>query len=83
MLVSILDSSDLRENELIRRIGKDISEAAANVISQVSGADQPAFGEGKAPLDPNLICPMCNKQGRIGQIQKYREHVKRCTGTDD
>ena len=29
------------------------------------------------PYDPNLTCPMCNKQFRIGEIQKYRAHVRK------
>ena len=35
----------------------------------------------QAQLDPNLVCPMCRRQFRIGEIQKYRQHVKGCHGT--
>ena len=35
----------------------------------------------QAPFDPNLICPMCRLQYRIGEIQKYRKHVKYCQRT--
>ena len=36
------------------------------------------------PYDPNLTCPMCNKRFRIGEIQKYRAHVKnRCVGSQE
>ena len=34
----------------------------------------------QAPFDPNLICPFCRLQYRIGEIQKYRKHVVYCTG---
>ena len=35
----------------------------------------------QAPFDPNLICPLCRLQYRIGEIQKYRKHVQYCQGT--
>ncbi len=37
--------------------------------------------EETTPLDPNLVCPLCNKQFRIGEIQAFRSHVQTCTGT--
>ena len=30
------------------------------------------------PIDTNLICPICRKQFRIGEIQKYKKHVDKC-----
>ena len=27
------------------------------------------------PFDPNLICPMCGKQYRVGEIQILRLHI--------
>ena len=30
------------------------------------------------PFDTNLICPICRKQFRIGEIQKYKKHVDKC-----
>ena len=30
------------------------------------------------PFDTNLICPICQKLFRIGEIQKYRRHVHEC-----
>ena len=30
------------------------------------------------PYDPNLVCPTCRKQFRIGEIQEYRKHYKIC-----
>ena len=29
-------------------------------------------------FDTNLICPICQKQFRIGEIQKYKKHVDDC-----
>uniref|UniRef100_A0A1X7UA47 Uncharacterized protein n=1 Tax=Amphimedon queenslandica TaxID=400682 RepID=A0A1X7UA47_AMPQE len=38
----------------------------------------------KAPYDPNLVCPKCGKQYRVGGIQKLRRHInERCTGKED
>lgn len=30
------------------------------------------------PFDPNLVCPKCKKQFRVGEIQKYRKHFESC-----
>jgi hypothetical protein len=32
------------------------------------------------PFDPNLVCPMCGKKHRIGEIQKFRVHTENCEG---
>ena len=37
----------------------------------------------QAPYDPNLVCPMCKKRHRVGEIQKYRKHVDTCEGDVD
>ena len=28
------------------------------------------------PFDPNLVCPTCKQQFRIGEIQEYKKHYK-------
>ena len=37
------------------------------------------------PFDPNLVCPMCGKQYRVGEIQILRLHINNlCNeGLDD
>ena len=30
------------------------------------------------PLDPNLVCPVCDEKFRAGQIQDFRSHYKTC-----
>lgn len=30
------------------------------------------------PFDPNLVCPTCKQQFRIGEIQEYSRHYKIC-----
>ena len=54
---------------------------AAGIGNQVNDTPVLASLSPQAPLDPNLICPMCRRQFRIGEIQKYRQHVKLCHGT--
>ena len=34
-----------------------------------------------APIDPNLVCQLCRRGFKIGEIQKYRRHVASCTGS--
>ena len=67
----------VEQNALHDNIGKDISEAAAEV-TEVTQNEKEREG---APLDPNLVCPMCMKQYRIGEIQLFRAHVNKCDGT--
>ena len=57
------------------------SEADAH--TQATEASEVSKHE-KAPYDPNLICPKCGKQYRVGGIQKLRRHInERCTGKKD
>ena len=67
----------VEQNALHDNIDKDISEAAAEV-TEVTQNEKEREG---APLDPNLVCPMCMKQYRIGEIQLFRAHVNKCDGT--
>lgn len=30
------------------------------------------------PFDPNLVCPVCNLQFRVGEIQDYVKHYRSC-----
>ena len=69
------DSTVLFENE--------IHQQAAQVIQEVSGSRREANTDLKRPFDPNLVCPMCRKQFRFGEIQRFRRHVNTCTGTSD
>ena len=66
---------------MMKDLQGDIRSAAANVeaITKRGGG---VSSEGDAiPLDPNLVCPLCDKMFRIGEIQKFRRHVDTCTGT--
>ena len=66
----------VKPNVLQEGINGEISEAA-DAVSQVTRKEGEREG---APLDPNLVCPMCMKQYRIGEIQLYRAHVNKCDG---
>ena len=77
MLYDPHSSDDDVVNILIRNIDRDIAEAAAEVERAIDFSHEPV--DDARPLDPNLICPQCAKQFRIGQIQYYRYHVDNCS----
>ena len=68
--------NDLEEDidYLERNIDQEMEEAAAEVTA---GTTEEGTRE-DAPFDPNLVCPMCMKQYRIGEIQLFKAHVKEC-----
>ena len=35
------------------------------------------------PLDPNLICPICGLQFKLGEIQMFRSHANNCRETSE
>ena len=64
------------ENPLQRKLDDEIHEHAAKVMREVSGKRLKESGdESGRPFDPNLICPMCMKKFRIGEIQYFKSHV--------
>ena len=77
------DSTAQYENPLQKELDDDIHQQAAEVIQEVSGGRQRVKTDLQRPFDPNLVCPMCRRQFRIGEIQKFRRHVNTCAGTDD
>ena len=77
-------SANQFENPLQRKLDDEIHEHAAKVMREVSGKRLEESGDesGRPPFDPNLICPMCMKKFRIGEIQYFKRHVNTCDGTD-
>ena len=71
------------ENPLQRKLDDEIQQCAAKVIREVSGNQGEDLENNARPFDPNLICPMCMKKFRIGEIQFFKRHVNTCDGTDD
>ena len=67
----------LESNQLEVGIEREIYFTAKDVIKSDSEAPQTLVDE-DIPYDPNLICPKCNSNFRIGEIQKYRRHVATC-----
>jgi hypothetical protein len=76
------DSTAQYENPLQKELDDEIHQQAAQVIQEVSGGRRAANTDPKRPFDPNLVCPMCRRKFRIGEIQKYKKHVSTCTGTE-
>ena len=74
------DSEQQAENRLMIGLDTEIHETAAAVVANVQSEEELSSLEG-APMDPNLVCPMCAQGYRVGEIQKYRRHVKSCQGS--
>ena len=60
----------------------DIAKMALEVMEEVSKDRKLRKTDEAKPYDPNLVCPMCGKGHRIGDIQKFRHHVDHCNGND-
>ena len=82
-MANVEDSITQYENPLQKELDDEIHLQAAKVIQEVSGGKRNMKTDNQRPFDPNLVCPMCRRQFRIGEIQKFKKHVNTCTGTDD
>ena len=67
-----------QSNALDKGIDQDIKQAAKKLEKQVSGEESMAIEGDSVPFDPNLVCPYCKKQFRLGEIQKFRRHADSC-----
>ena len=67
------NDSDEGENVTIKEV-RDITD---ELLEETSG-NRIIKTDLQKPIDPNLVCPTCNKQFRIGKIQKLRRHAKKC-----
>uniref|UniRef100_A0A1X7T232 Uncharacterized protein n=2 Tax=Amphimedon queenslandica TaxID=400682 RepID=A0A1X7T232_AMPQE len=77
--------SDIEENKLIDNIDEEIQQMAEDVRKGSRGPTTAEVlfddGDSSLPYDPNLVCPKCGKQYRVGEIQKLRRHINEfCTG---
>ncbi len=70
-------NSNVQENILLQGIDRDIKDAAKSVFHE---GDELESIAPNAPFDPNLICPLCMRNFRVGEIQKYKKHVNTCQG---
>ena len=64
-------------------ITHEIKEMADYVRAEVSEDNEQLKTMEHSPYDPNLVCPMCGKRHRVGEIQKFRAHVDTCDGGID
>ena len=68
---AVVSSNPLEEN-----LEEDILN---EVIYRVNETEVPLTSlkdDSEVPFDPNLICPACKRNYRIGEIQNFREHMK-------
>ena len=64
-------------------LGTEIEQVAAQVMYEVSGESSRQITIAEKPYDPNLVCPLCMKNFRVGEIQKFRRHVKEMECQDE
>ena len=72
-------------SDLEGQITKEIHEMAEEVrrMSKRPDTDEVLFDDedSSLPYDPNLVCPKCGRQYRVGEIQKIKRHINEfCTG---
>ena len=72
-------SEDIPENELLENIDQDIQYYANQVrdmTKRPTGAEADTDDNSSLPYDPNLVCHKCGKRYHIGEIQKFKCHIK-------
>ena len=72
-------SEDFPENELFQNIDQEIQYYANQVrdmTKRPTTADVDADDHSSLPYDPNLVCHKCGKRYHIGEIQKFKRHIK-------
>ena len=72
-------------SDLEGQITKEIHEMAEEVRrrNRRPDTDEVIFDDEDSllPYDPNLVCPKCGRQYRVGEIQKLKRHmIEFCTG---
>ena len=72
------DSLSDNKNVILDSLDSDIRNMVAEVRKEVSEENECVMTIQNRPYDPNLVCPMCRKRHRIGEIQKFRQHVSVC-----
>ena len=77
-----LEETLVGENKLVAGIDQEIVDVASEVremvqVPNVTKVQRPV-GAYEIPVDPNLVCPKCQKQFKHGEIQKLRLHYHQC-----
>ena len=73
-------STQQGKNRQIKGLNTEILDMVAEVEASLQSNEELESVQG-APMDPNLVCPMCGNGYRVGEIQRYRRHVKSCRGS--
>ena len=73
----VKEDTNVQENLLLQGIDDDIRQAVEAVWKE---DDESEASLSEVPFDPNLVCPLCMKHFREGEIQKYKKHVGKCQG---
>ena len=71
------DDDDVK-NVLEKSIDRHIENMVEDVKEQVNMDRENIKTKEHKPFDSNLVCPICNKKHRIGEIQKFKKHVDKC-----
>lgn len=71
------DSSDGGDEEGPGIVTREVQQIAEEMVQETS-SNREIKTDVHKPFDPNLVCPICSKQFRIGEIQKFRRHVNKC-----
>ena len=72
-------SEDIPENELLENIDQDIwyyANQVREMTRRPTTAEVDADDNSSLPYDPNLVCHKCGKRYHIGDIQKFKRHIK-------
>ena len=70
-------SEDIPENELLENIDQDIQYYANQVRDMTKRPTTAKVDDHSSlPYDPNLVCHKCGKRYHIGEIQKFKRHIK-------
>ena len=69
-----LQNDDSDEEGVVTR---EIREKAGEIMEETS-SNRTIKTDIQKPFDPNLVCPTCNRQFRIFEIQKFKRHANEC-----
>ena len=72
-------SEDIFENPLLENIDRDIqfyADHVREITKHPTTAEVDADEHSSLPYDPNLVCHKCGKRYHIGEIQKFKRHIK-------
>ena len=72
------DDQTQQQSPLSSQERSSMQDDIDDVIQQYIAVPVVNVTDTRRPFDPNLVCPMCDKPFRIGEIQRFRTHVNQC-----